>query len=74
MQSLNISSLRDDKLQDVAYKIALRKHVSIFSINNTLTKCRTYPHNFWSSMKVKIFFTIDTLVSAVSVTGLSIGL
>ena len=53
MQSLNISSLTDNKLQVLANKIPEMKHVLIFSINSMLTKCRTYPHSFWSLMKVK---------------------
>ena len=64
----------DDKLQDLALKILEMKHVSIFNICITLTKCRTNPHNFWSLIKVKTFFTMDTSVSAVSLIALSIGL
>ena len=74
MQSLNISSLMDDKLQDFAHKFLEVKHVSIVSINSTLTKLRIYPHNAWFSMKVKTFLTMGTSVSAVSVIALSIGL
>ena len=38
MQSLNISSLTDDGLQNLASKIPEMKHMSVFSINNTLMK------------------------------------
>ena len=58
MQSLILSSLTDDKLQDLAHKILEMKQMSIFSINNTFTKLRTYPNNFWSSIKVKKFSTL----------------
>ena len=54
MQSLNLSNLIDDKLQDLAHKIQEMKQVSNFSINSTSTKLRTYSNNFWSSIKVKI--------------------
>ena len=74
MQSLNISSLIDNKLHVVANKIQEMKHVSIFNMNSTLTKLRTYPHSFWSSMKVKTFLTIGTLIAAISILALSIGL
>ena len=47
MQSLNISSLTDNKLQDLANNILYMKHVSIFNINSVLTKMRTYPHSFF---------------------------
>ena len=39
-----------------------------------LTKLRTYPHSFYSSMKVKTFSTVVTPVAAVSIIALSIGL
>ena len=73
MQSLNISSLMDDKLQVLANKILEMKHVSIFNINSTLTKLRTYPHSFWSSMTVKMFLTIGTTIAAISMIALSTG-
>ena len=38
------------------------------------TKLRTYPHSFWSPMKVKKFSTIDTPIAAISIIALSIGL
>ena len=40
MQSLNISSLTDDSLQNCANKIPKMKHMSMFNINNTLMKIR----------------------------------
>ena len=40
MQSLNISSLTDDRLQALANEIPEMTHVSIFSINSTLMKLR----------------------------------
>ena len=46
MQSLNISSLIDERLQILADKIQEMKHISIFKVNNTLTKLRIYPHSF----------------------------
>ena len=42
MQSLNISSLTEGKLQVLTNKILEMKHVSIFNINSMLTKLRTY--------------------------------
>ena len=73
MQSLNISSLKDNGLQVLANKIPEMKHVSIFSINSMLMKLSTFMHNFWSPMKV-IFSTIGTPVTVVSIISLSIGL
>ena len=49
-------------------------HVSILNINSTITKLRTYPHSFWSSMKVKTFSTIATPVATIGIIALSIGL
>ena len=72
MQSLNLSSLTDDKLQDLAHKVQEMKHMSIISMNNTLTKHRTYPSNFWSSIYVKMFSTIGTSASAIGVIALAI--
>ena len=46
MQFLNLSSHMDDKLQDLAHKIPETKHMSIFRVNSTLTKLRTYPSSF----------------------------
>ena len=63
MQSLNLSSLMNDKLQNVAPKISEMKQMSIFSINSTFTKLRTYPNNFWSSIKVEMFSIIGTSAS-----------
>ena len=55
MQSLNLLHLMDDKQQNIANKIPEMKQMLIFSMNSTLTELRTYPSNFWSSMKVKYF-------------------
>ena len=74
MQFLNISSFTDNRLETLADKIPEMKHVSIFSVNSTLTKLRTYPNNFWSPLKVKIFSTISTPVAVISITFFSIGL
>ena len=70
---MNISSLMDDKLQDLAHNILEMKHVSIFSTNSTLTKLRTYPHNFWSSKKLKTFLTLGASVSVAGVIAQPIG-
>ena len=74
MQSLNISSLTDNKLHILANKFLEIKHVSLFDINSVLTKLRTYPHIFWSPMKVKMFSTIGTPAAAISIIALLIGL
>ena len=74
MQSLNISSLTDDTLQNSANKIPEMKHVSVFSINNTLTKIRSLPHNFWSSMTVKLFSTVGTPIMVIIILLLLISL
>ena len=58
MQSLNISSLTDDSLQNLVNKIPEIKHMSMFSINNTLTKIRSLAPTFWSFMEVKLFSTV----------------
>ena len=50
------------------------KHASFFNINSMLTKHRTYPHSLWTSMKVKMFLTIDTPITAISIIAMSIGL
>ena len=60
MQSLNISSLSDDSLQNLANKTPEMKHMSVLSINNTLTKIRLLPATSWLFMKVKLFSTIGT--------------
>ena len=67
-----MSSLTDDRLQILANNVLEIKHVSIFNINSTLTKLRTYPHSFWSPVKVKMFSTICIPIVAISIT-LSIG-
>ena len=74
MQTLNLTSLTDDKLQDLAYKILEMKQMSIHSINNMLTKLRAYQTNFWSSLKVKAFSLIGSLTTALGIIALAIGL
>ena len=46
MQSLDMSNLTDDSLQNLANKIPEMMHMSVFSINNTLRKIRSLPPNF----------------------------
>ena len=41
MQSLNICNLTDDSLQNLANEMPEMKHMSVFSINNALTKIRS---------------------------------
>ena len=48
------------------------EQVSIISKNSTLTKLRMYPHNSWSSIKVKPFSTIGTSVLVSAVIALSV--
>ena len=48
------------------------KQMSIFSINSTLTKLRTYPNNSWCSRKLKMFSTIGTSASAFGIIDLAI--
>ena len=55
MQSLDISSLTDDNVKILAHKIPEIKHMSVFSINNILTRIKSLPPTFWSSMEVKLF-------------------
>ena len=55
MQSLNISSLTDNEQEALAIEILEMKHVSISSINSTLTNLRSFTSNFWSPMKIKVF-------------------
>ena len=43
IQSLNISSLTDNSLQNLANKIPEMKHMCVFSINNTLKINRSLP-------------------------------
>ena len=43
MQSLDISSLTDDNVKNIANKIPEMKHMSVLSINNTLTRIRPLP-------------------------------
>ena len=49
-------------------------NVSILSINGMLTKLKTYPHNIWSPMKVKMFLTIGTPIAVISIKSVSLGL
>ena len=74
MQYLNLSCLMDNKLQDLAHKISEMKHMSIISINSTLTKLKTYPSNSWSSTNVKMLSSIGTSASAIDVIAPAIGL
>ena len=77
IQLLNLTSLTDNKLQDLAHKILEMKQMSIYSINITSMasiKLRGYPNNFWPSVKVKTFSTMDTLVSSLGILALVIGL
>ena len=74
MISLNPSGLTDDKLKDLAHKILEKKQMSVFSINSRLTKLKTYPNNFWSSIKVKMISTIGISVSAFGIIALAMGL
>ena len=62
MQFLNILSLTDNRLEALASKIPEMKHVSISSINNTLAMLRSFMHNFWSLMNVKLFSAIGAYV------------
>ena len=64
MQSLDISSLTDDNLKILAQKITEMKHMSVFSINNTL-KIRSLPPTFWSSMEAKLLSTIGTPIMTI---------
>ena len=64
MQTLNLTSLTNEKLQDLAHKFMEIKQISIHSINSILTKLRAYSTNFWSSLKVRAFSTIGSLTTA----------
>ena len=59
MQTLNILSLIDYKLEVLASKIPEMKHVSISGIMSALTKLRSFTSTFWPSMKVKLFSAIS---------------
>ena len=74
IQCLNISNLTDYSLQKMANKIPQMKHMSMFSINNTLMKIRSLPPNFWSSMEVKLFSTIGTPIMVIIILLLLISL
>ena len=56
MQTKNILSLMDYKLKVLVCKIPEMKHVSISSINSTLTELRSFISNFWFPMKIILFF------------------
>ena len=66
MQILNLTSLTDDKLQDLAHKILEMKQMSFYSIHSALTKLRRYLANFWSLVNVKAFPTIGSLTTALA--------
>ena len=55
IQSLNVSSITDGRLQALVNEIPEIKQVSIFSINSMITKLRSLPPNFWLHTKVKLF-------------------
>ena len=74
MHSLNISSITDDHLQNVASRIPEMKHVSVFSINNTLMKLRSLPPKFWSPAKVELFSNISTPIMVIIILLLLINL
>ena len=74
MQSLNLTSHTNDKLQDLAHKILEMEQMSIYIINSMSAKLKAYPLNFWSSVKVKTFSTMGTLISALGIIALAIGL
>ena len=74
MQSLNISSLTDNGLETLTSKIPEMKHVSISSINSTLTKLNWFMPNIWSPIKVKMFLTIGTPTAVIIILFLSIAL
>ena len=74
MQFLNISSLTDDSLQNLANKITEMKHMSVLSINNTLSKIRSLPPTFWSFTEVKLLSTIGTAIMVIIILSLVISL
>ena len=74
MQTLNLTSIPNDKLQDLTHKISQIEQMSYHSINIMLTKLRAYPTNFWSSPKVKAFSTICSLTPTLSIIALAISL
>ena len=53
MESLDISNLTDDNLKSIANKIHEMKHMSVFSINNTLTRIRSLPQTSGHPQKSK---------------------
>ena len=74
MQALKILSLTDYKLEALASKIPEMKHVSISSINSTLTKLRSFTHNFWSPIEVKLVSAIGTPATVLIILFISITL
>ena len=71
MQSLNISTLMDDKLQVFNNKILEMKHALIFNINSILTKC---PHSLLVLDESENILTLGTPVAEISIIALSTGL
>ena len=65
MQSLDISGLHYDNLKILAHKIPEIKHMSVFSINSILTRIRSLPPTFWSSIEVELFSTIGTPITTI---------
>ena len=63
MQSLNISSLHDHDLQAIA--IPQMKHLSLFSINNTLAKLCSILITHWATHIVKVIPYILTPITVV---------
>ena len=72
MQSLDVSSTSDETLKSLANKKLEMKHMSVFSINNTLTKLRSPPPTFWSPTKVKLPSSIGTPIMTTIVLALII--
>ena len=72
MQSLDISSITDENLKSLANEIPQMKYMSVFSINNTLTKLRSSPPNFWSSTEVKLLSTLGIPITTTIILALII--
>ena len=72
MKTLNLTSITNDKLQDLAHKVPEMKHRPIYRINSTLTKLTAYSTNFWSSLKVKIFSSLSSLTTELGIIALAI--
>ena len=73
-QTVNLTSLTNERFQDLAHKILEMTQMSIHSISNMLTKLRAFPNNFWSSTKVKAFSTIGSFTTALCIITLAISL